>query len=64
MYGKSALKKTDGIQKKTSIIQFMEGSVCFASSSLDGNSMTVTSGEGAQAINTSKKEEISSVSES
>lgn len=61
MYGKSALKKTDWIQRKDR--HYVEGFVFYVSSSLNGNSVALTSREGAQAINTNKKE-LSSVSES
>lgn len=61
MYGNGALKKTDRIQRKDR--HFVEGFVCYISSSLKGNSVALTSREGAQASNTNQKE-LSSVSES
>lgn len=63
MYGNSALKSNKWDPEKD-IIHFMEGFMCFVSSSLNGNSAIPTSGDGAQAINTNKMEEVSSVSES
>lgn len=62
MYGNCALKKTDRIQRKDR--HHAEGFVCYVSSSLNGNSVALTSREGAQAINTNKTKELSSVSES
>lgn len=64
MYGKSALKKTDWIQRKDRhYVEVFYVYVFYVSSSLNGNSAALTSREGAQAINTNKKE-LSSVSES
>lgn len=56
MYGNSALKKTDWIQRKDR--HYAEGFECYVSSSLNGNSTALTSKEGAQAINTNKKKNL------
>lgn len=64
MHGNSAQKKTNVIQKRTGIIKFVEGFMCFVSSSLKENPVSLTLGEGAQVINANKKEEVSSASES